>query len=120
MVNTAWLPAMNSTDWEPGATTCFCPFPICLEAFVKNDTTTQDSLFRTRPGSAIRLGEWKLIQYFENNDIELYNLKNDVGEKNNLASHNSDKVQELTIMLDKWRKLTGAAVPEQLNPEYLP
>ncbi|WP_297087625.1 hypothetical protein [uncultured Draconibacterium sp.] len=50
----------------------------------------------------------------------MYNLKNDVGEKNNLASHNSDKVQELTIMLDKWRKLTGAAVPEQLNPEYLP
>ncbi|WP_347841283.1 hypothetical protein [uncultured Draconibacterium sp.] len=46
----------------------------------------------------------------------MYNLKNDVGEKNNLASHNPDKVQELTIMLDNWRKLTAAPVPEQLNP----
>ena len=94
-------------------------FPIYLEAYVKNDTTTQDPLFRTRPGSAIRLGDWKLIQYFENNDIELYNLKTDIGEKKNLAASNPDKKTELLQMLEDWRSETNAPVPDELNPEYL-
>ena len=70
-------------------------------------------------GSAIRLGEWKLIQYFENNDIELYNLKDDIGEKNNLAGSNPEKVKELLDRLDKWRDETNAPVPTQLNPDYV-
>lgn len=93
-------------------------FPIYLEAYVKNDTTTQDPLFRTRPGSAIRLGDWKLIQYFENNDIELYNLKEDIGEKHNLAASNPEKRDELLGMLENWRKETNAPVPTELNPEF--
>ncbi|MCY1722082.1 sulfatase [Prolixibacteraceae bacterium Z1-6] len=97
----------------------FWHFPIYLEAYVKNDTTTQDPLFRTRPGSAMRLGDWKMIQYFENNDIELYNLKDDIGEKNNLANLKPEKVQELLAMLEKWRQETGAPVPTELNPEYI-
>ena len=39
----------------------------------------------------MRLGDWKLIEYFENNDIELYNLKEDLGEKNDLI----DKFPEI-------------------------
>ncbi len=93
-------------------------FPIYLEAYVENDSTTQDPLFRTRPGSAIRLGNWKLIQYFENNDIELYNLKADIGEKNNLAESNHKKRDELLQMLDNWRKEIYAPVPKELNPEF--
>ncbi|WP_289054815.1 sulfatase [Carboxylicivirga marina] len=93
-------------------------FPIYLAAYVKNDTTTFDPLFRTRPGSAIRYGDWKLIQYFENNDIELYNLKEDLSEQNNLAQSNPEKVKELLDMLDEWRKNTNAPVPTELNPEY--
>lgn len=96
----------------------FWHFPIYLEAYVKNDTTTQDPLFRTRPGSAMRLGDWKLIQYFENNDLELYNLKTDISEKNNLAAHNPEKLEELVGLLDDWRKSTNAPVPAELNPEY--
>jgi len=97
----------------------FWHFPIYLQAYVKNDTTTQDPLFRTRPGSAVRLGEWKLIQYFENNDIELYNLKEDLSEKNNLAKTNAAKVKELLYILDEWRNKTEAPVPDELNPDYL-
>ncbi len=93
-------------------------FPIYLEAYVKNDTTTQDPLFRTRPGSAIRLADWKLIQYFENNDIELYNLKEDIGEKHNLAESNPEKRDELLGMLENWRNETDAPVPTELNPEF--
>ncbi|WP_340114593.1 sulfatase [Maribellus mangrovi] len=96
----------------------FWHFPIYLQAYVKNDTTTQDPLFRTRPGSALRYGDWKLIQYFENNDIELYNLKEDIGEKNNMANSNPEKVDELLEMLERWRKETGAPVPTALNPEF--
>jgi len=95
----------------------FWHFPIYLQAGNKE---TQDTLFRTRPGSAIRLGDWKLIQYFENNDIELYNLTNDIGEKNNLAEANPDKVKELLGILEDWREETNAPIPKELNPGYQP
>ncbi|MFV0266718.1 MAG: sulfatase, partial [Draconibacterium sp.] len=93
----------------------FWHFPIYLE---NGNPDTQDPLFRTRPGSAVRLGDWKLIQYFENNDVELYNLKEDIGEENNLAESNPEKVKELVGILDTWRETTVAPVPEQLNPDY--
>jgi arylsulfatase A-like enzyme len=96
----------------------FWHFPIYLEAYVENDTSTQDPLFRTRPGSAVRLGDWKLIQYFENNNIELYNLKEDINEKNNLAESNPEERDKLLNLLRKWREETKAPVPKELNPEY--
>lgn len=96
----------------------FWHFPVYLEAYLKGDSTTQDPLFRTRPGSAIRLGNWKLIQYFENNDLELYNLSEDIGEKENLAKRNPGKVSELLTILQNWRKNISAPVPMQLNPDY--
>lgn len=94
----------------------FWHFPIYLEG---GNRETQDSIFRTRPGSAIRLGDWKLIQYFENNDLELYNLTKDIGEKNNLTGTNPGKTKELLGLLNKWRKETYAPVPSDLNPEYI-
>ncbi|PWJ54263.1 arylsulfatase A-like enzyme [Dyadobacter jejuensis] len=68
------------------------------------------------PGSSVRLGDWKLIQWFEKGrEMELYNLKNDLGENNNLAASNPEKVQELLKLLDDWRKETGARMPSE-NP----
>jgi arylsulfatase A-like enzyme len=96
----------------------FWHFPIYLQAYLKEGDPTQDPLFRTRPGSAVRLGDWKLIQYFENNDLELYNLKEDLSEKNNLAQTNPEKRKELLEILENWRKETQAPVPAELNPEY--
>ncbi len=93
----------------------FWHFPIYLEGGNKE---TQDSVFRTRPGSSVRLGDWKLIQYFENNDLELYNLREDISEKNNLVSLQREKTIELLDLLDKWRKETSAPIPKELNPEY--
>jgi len=95
-------------------------FPIYLQAYAKKGekVQTQDPLFRTRPGSAIRRGDWKLIQYFENNDLELYNLKEDIGEANNLADKNPKKVKELLSELEAWRKKTNAPVPTKKNPAY--
>lgn len=93
----------------------FWHFPIYLEGGNKE---TQDSIFRTRPGTAVRFGDWKLIQYFENNDLELYNLKEDIGEKNNLEKSNPLKLKELLGLLEKWRMETKAPVPTQLNPDF--
>lgn len=96
----------------------FWHFPIYLQAYLKEGDPTQDPLFRTRPGSAVRFGDWKLIQYFENNNLELYNLKEDIGEKNNLAKTNPEKLNELLEILVRWRQEINAPVPKVLNPEY--
>ena len=97
-------------------------FPIYLEAYGKPNNAgmkeAQDPLFRTRPGSAIRHGDWKLIEYFENGAFELYNLKEDIGEKNNLAKKHPEKLQELQTKLNKWRKKLNAPIPTQKNPKF--
>lgn len=90
--------------------------PVYLEG---GNRETQDAVFRTRPVSVVRYGEWKLLQYFENSDLELYNLNNDIGEKKNLVSENPQKTKELLNVLEKWRKETNAPVPVQLNPGYI-
>ncbi len=97
----------------------FWHFPIYLQAYRVGGDESRDSLFRTRPGSVVRLGDWKLHQYFEDGALELYNLKEDVGEKNNLASANPDKVAELLDVLDEWRTSTNAPVPTVANPDYV-
>lgn len=65
------------------------------------------------PSGAIRLGEWKLVEWFEDGKLELYNLKEDLGEQNNIADHFPEKTSELKKELDKWRKDTGAKIPER-------
>lgn len=114
---TSVLPVLKQSG-SLGDRPLFWHFPIYLEAYVKNDTSTQDPLFRTRPGSAVRLGNWKLIQYFENNDLELYNLTEDIGEKRNLVGANPEKAKELLEVLDNWRQKTNAPVPTEKNPGY--
>ena len=66
------------------------------------------------------MGDWKLIEYFEDGALELYNLKNDLGEKTNLAELESGKVKELHAAMLKWRKETKAPVPTENNPDYDP
>lgn len=58
--------------------------------------------------SAIRKGDYKLIDFFALGKKELYNVKDDIGEKNDIAAQNPEKVNELYTELDAWRKKTGA------------
>jgi arylsulfatase A-like enzyme len=67
------------------------------------------------PSSAVRAGEHKLIRFYEDNRVELYNLKDDAGEKNNLAEKMPEKVKELSALLDQFLKDTNAALPRP-NP----
>lgn len=73
----------------------------------------------TLPGGAIRAGDWKLIEYFEDGTLELYNLKDDLSETTNLAPKMPDKAAELRAKLDAWRKAVGAQMPTP-NPNYDP
>jgi arylsulfatase A-like enzyme len=69
--------------------------------------------WRTKPAGAVRSGDWKLIEYFEDGQQELYNLANDIGEEHNLAKDNSAKVNELHDKLVAWRDQVGAKMPTE-------
>jgi arylsulfatase A-like enzyme len=71
----------------------------------------------TTPVSAVRMGDWKLMEYFEDNHVELYNLKDDLGEKTDLAKQQPDKAAALRARLHAWREEVGAALPTP-NPEF--
>ncbi|MEK9613178.1 MAG: sulfatase [Flavobacteriaceae bacterium] len=96
----------------------FWHFPIYLQAYNKINNQNRDSLFRTRPGSVVRYGEWKLHYYFEENEVELYNLANDVGEREDLSLMDPEKTKEMLNLLKKWWNETHAPIPSQLNPEF--
>ncbi|MEM6803784.1 MAG: sulfatase [Bacteroidota bacterium] len=96
----------------------FWHFPIYLQAYRPQKDDGRDPLFRTRPGSVIRSGSWKLHQYFEDGEIELYNLEEDLGERNNLADIEKAKAKELLNKLKKWQMEHGADIPHQLNPKF--
>jgi len=93
----------------------FWHFPAYLEPY--ND---EQWPWRTTPAGAVRQGDFKLIEFFENGKIELYNLKDDLGEKNNLAEIMPEKAEELHRILIEWRKSVNAPVPTEKNPDYDP
>ncbi|MCE5205957.1 MAG: sulfatase [Porphyromonadaceae bacterium] len=65
----------------------------------------------TTPVSAIRYKEWKLLKYYEDNSIELYNLKDDMSEKINLAKENPELTEKLLNKLAEWLQETKASSP---------
>jgi arylsulfatase A len=65
----------------------------------------------TSPVSAIRQGRWKLLEFFEDNHVELYNLESDLGESNDLASTNPKVANQLRDKLHAWRKSVNASMP---------
>jgi arylsulfatase A len=71
------------------------------------------------PSGAIREGDWKLIEFFEDGHLELYNLALDPGEQYNFASSFADKAYDLLQKLQNWRASVNAAMPRP-NPEYNP
>lgn len=73
----------------------------------------------TSPVSAIREGNWKLLHFFEDDHLELYNLDSDLGEKNNLTDTYPDKAKNLYNTLKSWRKDINAQFPSY-NPLYVP
>ena len=64
--------------------------------------------------SVVRLGDYKLVDWYDKGIIELFNIKNDIGEQNDLSKDNPEKVKELKKLLDDWKHSIQA---EKLTPE---
>jgi len=71
------------------------------------------------PGAAVRHGDWKLIDWAEDNRAELFNLAEDIGERNNLADKEPQRVIQLRAELAAWQKQVGAKFPIP-NPNFNP
>ena len=75
------------------------------------------------PGGVVRSGDYKLIEWFDEsicgpgNEFELYNLKEDIGEQNNLAKKMPERVENLKKMLSNWRSDVNAQMLTP-NPNY--
>ncbi|MCH9022554.1 MAG: sulfatase, partial [Planctomycetes bacterium] len=108
----------------------FWHFPGYLNTAVPRG---RDPVFRTRPVSVIRKGDWKLHLYHEewvleggrdkietHNAVELYNLENDAGERKNLSRVKTKKRDELLGDLLGWIDAVEAPLPSEHNPAYDP
>jgi arylsulfatase A-like enzyme len=108
----------------------FWHFPGYLNTAV---TRGRDPEFRTRPVSVINKDHWKLYLYHEewqldggrakistNRAVELYNLRDDVGERNDLAATNTKKRNELLDDLLSWFDESDALLPTRKNTQYDP
>jgi arylsulfatase A-like enzyme len=71
--------------------------------------------WRTTPAGAIRAGDFKLHEFFEDGRLELYNLREDVGERNNLVGKTPEKARELHAKLAAWRKSVNAPMPTPIT-----
>lgn len=70
------------------------------------------------PGGAVRLGDYKLLDYFEDGRVQLFNLKDDIGEQHDLSEVEIEKTLELKAMLESWR-LDIDAQMMMANPDYI-
>lgn len=69
------------------------------------------------PGSSMRMGDWKLIEFFEDGRLELYNLREDIGELNNLIDEQQELANKMHSLLKVWRTNVGGLIPRR-NDEY--
>lgn len=75
-----------------------------------------EDTWRTTPVSLIEVGDWKLMEFLEDSRLELYNLKDDIGESKNLAASMPEKAQELQAKLQSWRESIKAPMPVKNTP----
>jgi len=69
------------------------------------------------PGSSIRKGNYKLIEFFEDSHVELYDLKEDIEEKIDISKKFPQITENMKTLLEEWRKSVEAKIPEK-NPKY--
>lgn len=77
-----------------------------------------------KPSTSVRQGDWKLIRFYadgpgQTDRFELYNLRDDIGERNDLSEAEPEKVAELEPLIERFLAQTGAVVPKP-NPAYQP
>jgi arylsulfatase A-like enzyme len=73
--------------------------------------------WRGFPSTSLRRGDWKLIEFHEDNRVALYNLKDDPAEARDLSASMPERTARLRAELDAWQAQTGAPIPTVLNPQ---
>jgi arylsulfatase A-like enzyme len=130
----AVLPAGKILDGESLLPLLFWHFPGYLDnPVIRGREADVRAGFRSRPVSVIHRGDWKLHLFLEewqldggrrnlaeNHAVELYNLKDDIGERNDLANQNTAIRDELLNELLVWQKSINAPLPARPNPGYDP
>ena len=94
----SFLPALKGRDHDRGA--IYWHFPHYSNHGYQS------------PGGAIRLGNYKLLEYYENGSVELFDLKEDLGEQNDLSKAKPDITGKLLKMLKDWRREMDAKMPQ--------
>lgn len=113
----------HSEQWS--SRSIFWHFPGYLDG---PNPGSRDSIFRSRPVTTIRQGDWKLLLHHEEwflqegaskyEGVELFNVTNDIGETTNLASAEIKKRNALIAEIQKWWKQKGALNADQANPNF--
>jgi arylsulfatase A-like enzyme len=111
------LPVATGRTPALGREAIYWHFPAYLEGVPKHFTgDVHTAGWRETPCSAVRAGDWKLIEHFEDGSLELYRLADDIGERRNLAAQQPGKAAELKALLDGWRTSIRAPVPTPRVP----
>ncbi|TWT84425.1 Arylsulfatase [Planctomycetes bacterium CA13] len=117
----SWAPLLSGND-VLSKRAIFWHYPLYLAGAKYNKVVpiygTDEMYWRATPCSVIREGDWKLIQFFESDSVQLYNLNDDIGEKNDLAQSNPEKATALLNQLKSWQSKTKATIPTTLNPDF--
>jgi len=114
------LPLLTGKSLFPKGRTLYWHFPIYLQNYAGEEDQSRDAKFRTRPGTVLRKGKWKLHEYFEDGALLLFDLENDPGETKNLAQEKPKKLKVLKNDMYAWREQTQSPVPTRRNPKYIP
>ena len=93
-------------------------FPIYLEAYKEQLDGGRDPLFRTRPGTVLRAGEWKLHRYYEYEEEELYHLPSDLGEIHPCQDQHPEILKTMKSAMNTMLRKYKLPVPTVQNPNF--
>jgi len=117
----SWAPLLSGKD-ALNDRAIFWHYPLYLQGSGYNQVVpahgTDEMYWRATPCSVVRKGDWKLIQFFESDSVELYNLAEDIGEKKELSKSQPEKAAAMLKELKQWQKETKAVIPSEPNPDF--
>ncbi|MEC7564270.1 MAG: sulfatase [Planctomycetota bacterium] len=109
------VPLFSNPNVEWPERSIYWHFPAYLE---KSGGAGKGVPFRTTPASAVRRGDWKMIHFYEDGRQELYNLRNDLSEREDLFAKRPEIARQMSEDLVGWVKDTGGFIPTVANPDF--